>query len=412
MKTPKTHYPSAFGFLLFALAALLVFAASFILGLAALYTYINKGVGDVQLMIYSATLAFTGVLLGVVSVISLLRSMDKPAASALVSTSFGAWKVTTGMVGAGLALLVGSWVGGNQSINWLVLPLLTIPAVTLPIWTLLGLAARDLSLGSRWRMWSTLGISMTVTPFLLFMLEATIVVIIFFMVVFYAVMNPDVAAVFENLSSQLAFVDMQSEEALRLLVPYVTKPALIVPVTIFFSILVPLLEELIKPLAVWLLARKLDSAAQGFAFGALSGAGFALWETFNVSGQATDWGILLFTRIGTGLLHITTSALMGGAIFMATHEKRYLRLLGTYLLAVFLHGLWNATAVTSSFAGLMVTYTQAENYVPLQWVATTGLAVLAVVLFTLLVTSNRKFYRSMPTNMTEEIPPQKNETNV
>jgi hypothetical protein len=412
MKTSKTHYPSAFGFLLFALAALFVFVISIILGLSALLAYIEEGVGNVQSTIYSATFAFTGMLLGVVSIISLLRFMDKPFARAQVSTSFEAWKVATGIVGAGLVLLIGSWVMENQTVNWLVLPLLTIPAVMLPIWTLIGMATKDLSLDSRWRMWSTLGVSLTVTPFLSFILEALVVIAILFIVVLYAVVNPEAATAFEKLSTQFAYMNVQSEEALRLLTPYITKPVVVIPVMIFFSIIIPLLEELIKPLAVWLLARKLDSAAQGFALGALSGAGFAIWETFNVSGQTADWSILLFTRIGTGLLHITTSALMGGAIFMAIREKRYPRLFGTYLLAILLHGLWNASAVTTSFTRLMVTYNHAANYESVQWIATIGLAILATVMLTLLVTSNRRYRETMLTSTTEETSTTQNETTV
>ncbi len=125
-----------------------------------------------------------------------------------------------------------------------------------------------------------------------------------------------------------------------------TKPGTIITILVYLSILVPLVEELIKPLGVWILARKLNSPSQGFALGALSGAGYGLAETINVSGQVGDWGSLLFTRIGTGLLHITTSALMGAAIVMAWRERRYLRLAGTYLIAILLHGLWNAAAIT------------------------------------------------------------------
>jgi hypothetical protein len=76
------------------------------------------------------------------------------------------------------------------------------------------------------------------------------------------------AAEFRRLSMQFALVNMDSEEALALILPYLIKPGMVIPALIFFSILIPLLEELVKPLAVWLLAGKLDSAAQGFAFGA------------------------------------------------------------------------------------------------------------------------------------------------
>lgn len=400
------HYTSFFGFLLFAVVALFLFTVGFILGMSALFVYVTEASADAQAMTYSITIIFLGILLGIVSVISLLRFMNKPFADVPVTTSFAGWKIAAGVIGAGLALLMGSLVQGISSINWLILPLLTIPAVTLPIWTITGLGARDLSLGSRWRTWSVLGISLTVTPFILFMLETLVLVMIFVVVVVYVVANPNVAVEFEKLSSQFMFLELESEagleQAFRIMLPYLIKPGVVIPAVAFFSIIVPLMEELIKPLAVWLLAGRLDSAAQGFSLGALCGAGFALWETFNASGQTVEWGILLFTRIGTGLLHITTSAIMGGAIFMAVRERHYLRLLGTYLLAVLLHGLWNASAVTMSFSALMVTYNQFGQYESFQWIAMVSLVSLAGVLLALLISSNWKYQKTMPVKVIEE----------
>lgn len=404
MNKSRVHYPSFLGFLLFAIVALLLLTLGIVLGLSALFTYLNQGSVDVQTTVYSVTLFFLGNLSGIVSVISLLRVLDMPAASVPVSTSFGIWKIAAGVTGSGLALLAGHLVQDYPSINWLALPLLTIPAAALPIWTITGLGARNLSLGSRWRTWSAFGISLTVTPFILFMLEVIVVILILILVIIYAVANPDVAREFERLSIQFASIDLDSDEAMRLIAPYLTRPGVVILVAVFFSVLVPLMEELIKPLAVWLLAGRLDSAAQGFALGALGGAGFAIVETLNVSGQISEWGSLLFTRIGTGLLHIATSAIMGAAIYMAVRERRPLRLLGTYLLAVLLHGLWNALAIAVSFSSLAVTYAQLDGYAPLQWVSTIGLILLAVVLFTLLVTSNRKLQKTMPVTLPEEAP--------
>ncbi len=412
MKTSQTHYTSFISFLLFAITALLLFTVGFVLVISMLFVYLNEGGMDAQSTIYTATMFFMGLLLGAVSVVSLLRFLNKPAADAMVSTSFQGWKIVAGVFGAGLALLIGHLVWDNSSINWLVLPLLTIPAVTLPIWTITGLGARNLSLGSRWRMWSALGISLTATPFVLFMLEIMIVVFIFIFIIVYAALNPDMAAEFERFSTQFAYLDMQSEEALRQIVPYLMKPVVIIPVVVFIAMIIPFIEELLKPLAVWLLAGKLDSEAQGFAFGALCGAGFALWETFNVSGQMNEWGILLFTRVGTGLLHITTSALMGGAIYLAVRERRYMRLLGTYLLAVLLHGLWNACAITTSFSAVALTYTQLDGYEPIQWASGIGLIVLAIGLLILLVASNRKLQKTILISAPEDIPKAQGNPNI
>lgn len=415
MKPPRTHYPSLFGFLAFAIAALLLFTLGFVLGLSALFVRFFEDGADAGGMIYAATISFLGILLGIVAVISLLRFLNKPFADVPVPTSLRDWQIIAGAIGAGFVLLLGSLVRSNSTVNWLALPLLTIPAVILPLWVITGVGVRDLLLGSRWRTGSVLGLSLTVTPLILFTLEAVAMVVILVFAILYAALNPQVAAEFERLSMQFMLIDVQSqagaEQALMILAPYLTKPAVVVPAAVFLAVIVPLLEELFKPLAVWLLAGRLESAAQGFSLGALCGAGFALWETFNVGGQTTDWGILLFTRIGTGLLHVTTSALMGAAIYMAVQERRYLRLLGNYLLAVLLHGLWNASAVTMSFSALMVTYNQVESYTLFLWFSIIGLGSLALVLLMILIASNRRLQKMMPLDMPAATPSSQNDPN-
>jgi hypothetical protein len=396
MKASQTHYPSLFGFLLFAAVALFLLTTGIILGASALFTGLVQGEVDARGTIYSMTLLFLSALLGLVALVSFTRFLNKPSVDLPVSTSLRGWQVAVGVIAGGLALFLGQLIQENTSVNWLILPLLTLPAVMLPIWVLTSLGTRDLSLGSRWRAGSVLGLSLTITPFVLFVLEVVVLIVIFILVIIYAVGNPHVVAEFERLSSQFMFLDPESDQALRILMPYLIKPSVFLPVAVLFSIIIPLLEELLKPLAVWLLINRLDSAGQGFALGALSGAGFAIIETFNASGQVAEWGGLLFTRIGTGLLHITTSALMGGAIYLAFRERRYLRLFATYLLVVLLHGLWNFGAVANSFSGLLVsngglnTDLPAEVYQTIQTASAVGLVVLTIVLLALLILGNRR----------------------
>lgn len=404
MTNARMHYPSFFSFLLCGVGLLLFYALGFILGMSALFMYLSRQTIDVPTLIYATTMFFLGTLVGVAAGVSLLKLMNKPAADAPVFTGFRSWHIAAGVLGAGLALLAGTLTRANSSANWLTLPLLTIPAVMLPIWTITALAARNLPAGSRWRTWSVFGFSLTVTPFLLVVLEVIAVVALLLIVGVYAAFNPQIALEFERLSTQFSLVDVQSEEALRLLAPYLTKPGVVISVILFFCVFIPLAEELLKPLAVWILARRLDSAAQGFVLGALSGAGFAVIETINVSRQAADWGVILTTRIGTGLLHITTSALMGAAIYGVFRERRVLNLLGTYLLAVLLHGLWNASALTTALSAVVAMDDQSAVYVRLQWGAFLGLAVLAGVLLALLAVSNRRLTPKAAPTVPEETP--------
>lgn len=416
MKTSQTHYPSFIGAFLFAAAALILFAVAFILGMSVLFVYFNDGFLNVQTVIRAAAIAFLGALLAGIAVVALQKFLNKPAADAAVATSIPGRQIVIGVAFAGLALLLGQVVRNDELVNWLALPILTIPAVMLPLWIITALAVRHLPLGSRWRTWGAFGVSLTAVPLLLIVIELFMFMVIFAVVIFYVVANPQLSAEFQGLSSQVMFLDLETEagadELLRLLAPFIVRPGVFIPVLIVLSGLIPLLEELIKPLAVWLLAGRLSSAAQGFALGALSGAGFAIWETFNASGQTDGWGVLLFTRIGTGLLHIVASAIMGMGIYLAVRERRYLRLLGSYLLAVLLHGLWNAAALTVSFSALGVTYIQPDGYEELQQISTIGLVVLAGILLALLVAFNRKLQQTLPVSVPEETPALPNDTSL
>jgi RsiW-degrading membrane proteinase PrsW (M82 family) len=206
----------------------------------------------------------------------------------------------------------------------------------------------------------------------------------------YIITQPDLMSELQTLSQQIILLDPQSEAARGLFLPFLTRPGVITIALLFIAILVPALEEIFKPLGVWLLAGKLKSPAQGFTLGALSGAGYALIETIGVSSQTVEWASLLFSRIGTGLLHITTSALMGAAIVLAWRERRYLRLIGTYFLALTLHGLWNTFAILFSFSSLAELLGQSGRLITLQPIMITGMSILAIGLVTILLLSNRK----------------------
>jgi hypothetical protein len=236
---------------------------------------------------------------------------------------------------------------------------------------------------------------MTLAPFILFTLEIIIGIIILIAIVAYVMTQPELASQLQSLSRQIGVVGRESEAALELLSPFLTKPAVIGIALFYMAMLVPAIEEIFKPLGVWIFAGKLETQAQGFALGALSGAAYALFETFGVSGQSAGWAILLLTRIGTGLLHITTSALMGAAIVLAWRERRYLQFLRTYFLAVLLHGSWNALAVLFSFSSLAEMLEQSGRLSTIQPAIIITMSILAVGLFAILVLSNRRLRESI-----------------
>lgn len=128
----------------------------------------------------------------------------------------------------------------------------------------------------------------------------------------------------------------------------------------FAAVIGPLIEEAVKPLAVWFLGRRLHSPGEGFALGALSGAGFALLEGLMASsGYASQPVFGLPARLASSMMHITLSAFMGWAIASAFLEKRWVRLVVSYLLCATMHGLWNGSALLAVYGALRFSITGA-----------------------------------------------------
>ncbi|HEX2991612.1 MAG TPA: PrsW family glutamic-type intramembrane protease [Anaerolineales bacterium] len=404
MKPSSSHLPSLFGSLLFLLGAALGLGAALLLGVVALSRFFIGGSFDARETIVLTVVAFEGVLLLVAAVISFQKFLQKPSADSDVSYTISAWQIGILVILAGLAILLGHQVYENQSVNWVLLPLLTIPAVFLPILILLGLGVRRLHLGTRWLAWNVLGISMTLVPFILFLVEIIALFLILILAGIFAVSQPQIVAEMDRLVTQIYMLGPgpDPEVLMELVAPFVLKPGVIGITLLYIAVLVPLLEEAIKPLGVWLFGNQLNSQAQGFALGALSGAAYALIETLGVSPQTTDWSTLLLTRVGTGLLHVTTSALMGGAISFAIRERRYLRLLGTYILAASLHGLWNASAVFYTFSTMAESLEQSVSFARLSQPIAVGMTLLSVGLLVILVVSNRRMRNNGPIVISEE----------
>jgi hypothetical protein len=153
----------------------------------------------------------------------------------------------------------------------------------------------------------------------------------------------------------------------------------------------------------------LRSPAEGFALGALSGAGFALLEGLSAASSMAEAPYFgLSARMASSLMHITLSALMGWAIASARLEKRWLRLAGVYLLCSLLHGLWNGSALLAVYGSLRFLL-QDTNYDPLGTLAMiSGVALLLLVLILVAIGLpglNRRL-RSRPGDIIPPLAPQ------
>jgi RsiW-degrading membrane proteinase PrsW (M82 family) len=176
-----------------------------------------------------------------------------------------------------------------------------------------------------------------------------------------AVGNPEFRHILEQVKDQITNSgDVQS--LLTSLAPYLTNPMVLVVALLFTAVIAPVFEEALKPVALWFLGKRMSSASEGFALGALCGAGFALLEgTLAAGGMAEMLGFGLAARMTSSLMHITASGIMGWGIASAILDKRYWRLAGAYLLSVSIHGLWNGSVILSVFGALRVTLQGISN---------------------------------------------------
>lgn len=281
-------------------------------------------------------------------------------------------------------VLAGYLINRFKIILWLLLPPVNLLALSIPVVWFVWLAVRRLLDGSPQRTWGVFSSGLVLGPAIIIVLE--ILALLVFTVIFL-VAQPDLASSLADLAIQYQTGELVSEPNPALLAEFTSNPAVLLASLIFLAVLIPLIEEAIKPVGAWLLVGRNLSPRAGFAAGVLSGAGFALLENLQQAVSGEEWIVLIVGRLGTTVLHIFNSGLIGYTLALAWKERRYLRLVGAYLLAVVIHGLWNALTLISVFAGLGDGSLLPASFAPASGVA---LVALAVGIFVMLVRMNRK----------------------
>lgn len=177
------------------------------------------------------------------------------------------------------------------------------------------------------------------------------------------------------------------------LMAWATRPYVIAGAMLAAAVVVPLIEELVKPIGVWALWTRRPTPMAAFVGGALGGLGFALFEAFlNSANVGPDqWVGFVVARLGTTVMHVWASALTGWGIGQL-FAGQWLRGVLAYLGAVLVHGLWNGNVIVASLSAvLLLTGAGAGAWQQIVLGVTAGLAVsmlLGLVLssaFTLLL---------------------------
>lgn len=275
--------------------------------------------------------------------------------------------------------------------------------VAIPAWWFIELGNLRLPKISGQKTWGLLNFSAFVSMPVIVFIEGLVLIIGATGIIVWLSNRQEYATLADQLKN-LMYINLDS--AKLLLDQYgslMQEPGVIAILVLVIALIVPLVEELLKPLAIWFFIKRQWSPREGFIAGMICGGAFAIVESLIAlaSADSGSWLVLVAARSGTALLHIVTAGLSGWALTSSWLDGKYLRVGIAYLVAVFLHGAWNFLAITvgiSSIAG--------DNSLSfLRWLSPAApwiMAGLAVVLIGLLILINTSLRRQQ-TSMT---PPQ------
>jgi hypothetical protein len=205
---------------------------------------------------------------------------------------------------------------------------------------------------SKQRFWGVLTSGMFLAPLAAIPLEIAAGLLGLFALIAYIGSQAAYSGLFGQLSDFQGLLNNQGE-LFDTLNPLADDPIVFGMALFFIAFLVPIIEELLKPIGLYLSLGRNWTPANGFALGALSGAGFALFENLTLAIASTQWLPVMIARIGTSSMHILTSGIFGWAIVRAKLTKRYWLAFWGFAISVLLHGLWNGLTIATSFSSLI-----------------------------------------------------------
>jgi RsiW-degrading membrane proteinase PrsW (M82 family) len=250
-----------------------------------------------------------------------------------------AWALGGGFV---LALAVGLGLWQTWISTAFLMPLFAVAAAALGPLAVIGwIVGRQPGGVSARRGWTALGLGATASTSLAYVLNTLLPGAVLFLVFGLAdTLLPLAEELLDALQWGPVTEDMLSPWFLVALVE--------------IAVIVPVVEELVKPLALLPLLKKVQSPRDAFLLGALAGAGFAAVENVLYAALVgSAWGGVLAVRAVGAALHPLGAGLMALAWWGVLRRQpgasgRWAR---NYGLAVGAHALWNGTCVVAATVG-------------------------------------------------------------
>jgi hypothetical protein len=300
-------------------------------------------------------------------------------------------------------ILIGNLLSSHPGVSWLALQPVQIFAIAVPIWFFLETGLRGLPEIGLQRGWGIFDFTLLVTIPIILVIEVIVLLLTAGVGITFLAGNKPVLNDLTQAGMRLANSNFNPEVVDRILRYYLRQPGILIFILSMAAGVIPLVEELLKPLGLWYFWRKGISPAQGYKLGLLAGCAFAFLESTGaiLTNTGEGWLPLVIGRAGTGILHMLTSGLLGWGMANSWKTEKYFKLALAYFTAVCIHGIWNL------FSFLMGTYPYIDPsshfYLPGQF-SPVILFLLVLLMFKLLTVAPRLIGRENSLEMTNALP--------
>lgn len=252
---------------------------------------------------------------------------------------------------------------------------LTFILIAIPIWWLVEFARKGIQRQDTLIEYGSLSLGLTFIPFVIIILEGlSILFIIFLFLLLCFYFQPKILTNIAEIIHLINNVSNSSGEWELVTFRLFQNRQIAFLLFLIVGAAAPLIEELLKPLSVWLLSNKPIRPRDGFVLGLIGGGAFALLESTVLVTQLSkqDWLIAILLRAATAWLHISMSGLVGYGIAKARSVNHWRIALRNLAIATGLHGLWNSIAIISDYRSIayptsMTTNTRLINFSFIAW---------------------------------------------
>jgi hypothetical protein len=293
----------------------------------------------------AASIAFIGMVALPTSVLSLRELLGHSPLPPRSASSL--WLISLALLP--LTLILGHWAFELGYYPNLLGPPAHILTALMPALVVITIVRRHGPFHSPRRVWGQFLTGLWAIPFTSLLLEIVFLIPTVIAIV-VALLNSEVGhKVIRNMMNPDQWLEPQAYESL---LQILNQPMVILIILCYIVILVPLIEEAAKTLAIWPLLRRRLSPASAFIGGAIGGAAYGLFEALFLTQPGPTWTTTMIARIGATTMHSFTAGLASWGLNQAVTKRNWRTFGRAYLSAVLMHALWNGVALGISFGGI------------------------------------------------------------